>query len=462
MLLSTPSLFRIATTLAGTLVAVLFLATRSATVAGEERTVRYPDGSPKQVFSVDQDGRRHGAFTELFPDGETKVVANYQHGKLHGPAKRHYDGGRIRTRATYVEGKLNGAFVEHAENGQITKQLTFRNGKLHGSCRRFEDGQLVRDEFWIDDRLLIPRMPEITKQTVQAIRSMPVETVGELPPLPPALAKAVQSPPAQQNRQDAVRVLMGYRFLCGVPYEDLKLDRTYIAYNVVACELLNTIGKMTHEPSNPGWPQPQYELGLKATNSSNLYTWSRPGSSAPPSMTAGVASWMDDSDEGNIQRLGHRRWCLNPKMQKVGIASSGKFCTMWVFDQSRPDVPDFDFVAFPSAGLTPTNVLEKHLAWHVSVNPKKYKPPQKDKIKVRVRPAQIDVARGELTRSERPLAIDYFNVDVAGFGIPNAIIFRPDSFRVTAGSAYWVEITGLVDSKDKPTSIEYLAAFFAL
>jgi hypothetical protein len=282
-----------------------------------------------------------------------------------------------------------------------------------------------------------------------------------MPDQPPPVVAAVGSKKQQQLRENAVRMLMGYRFLCGVAYDDLQLDRTYTAHNVVTCALLHEVDKLTHHPPNPGWPASQYEFGKKGAARSNLYTaWSQ-GNSDPPSMVAALESWMDDSDSGNISRLGHRRWCLNPRMLKLGIASSGRFCAMWAFDDSRKQVPDFDFVAYPPPGLLPTQAFDSSYAWHVSLHPDKYKPPRRDAVKVRIVRAQVDLKRGEVQRGTAALPLDFYHVDLAGFGIPNAIIFRPDELDLAEGTHFWVEITGLVDAQGKPAELQYLVGFFA-
>ncbi len=433
----------------------------SSTLArGDERTVSFPDGTPKLVYSVDEEGRRHGGFRENFLNGKTKTRASFQHDQLHGSAKVYHENGRLRVQANYVEGKLHGPYSERSETGQLIKQSSYRSGLLHGPRRRFEKGKLVRDEYWLDGTLLIPRMPAIIQQQLAVIRQARVATVGEIPQLPPPAVAAVRSPKEQQLRENAVRALMSYRFLCGVPYDDLQVDRTYTAYNVVTCALLNDVDQMTHSPPNPGWPTAQYEFGKKGAGRSNLYTaWSH-GSTAPPSMVDAMHSWMEDSDESNISRLGHRRWCLNPRMLKLGIASSGRFCAMWAFDESREKSPDFDHVAFPPSGLLPTQTFESSYAWHVSLNPNKYGRPQKDAVKVRIVQARVDLKGGNMTRSAQALPLDYFHVDVNGFGIPNAIIFRPKDLELTAGSHFWVEIIGLVDAQGQPTQVQYLAGFF--
>ena len=86
--------------------------------------------------------------------------------------------------------------------------------------------------------------------------------------------------------------------------------------------------------------------------------------------------------------------------------------------------------------------------------------PKKEAVKVRVLPAKVDLRSGTVNRSPSSLPLDFFNVDLGGFGIPNAIIFRPKEFTVSAGSYFWVEVSGLVDKDDEPATLEYLVGFF--
>src|SRR4029077_3394910 len=85
-----------------------------------------------------------------------------------------------------------------------------------------------------------------------------------------------------------------------------------------------------------------------------------------------VDAWMFDSDAGSIERLGHRRWCLNPAMQKTGFGRSGAFTVMYSFDQSRAKVPEFHFICYPAHGYMPLEFFSPRTAWSITLNPLKY------------------------------------------------------------------------------------------
>jgi hypothetical protein len=159
---------------------------------------------------------------------------------------------------------------------------------------------------------------------------------------------------------------------------------------------------------------------------------------------------MDDSDERNIDRVGHRRWCLNPAMGKSAFGSFGNQAAMYAFDGSNRDVPDWDFVAYPARGYMPTSHFGARQAWSVSPNMAKFKKPDPSKIKVSVQA----VSPGKLAPLGPPLKLDYFKVDLGGYGSGPAIIFRPAGVVLGQDSVYRVDIAGLADAP-----IQYVVHF---
>jgi hypothetical protein len=151
-----------------------------------------------------------------------------------------------------------------------------------------------------------------------------------------------------------------------------------------------------------------------------------------------VDGWMNDSDPSNIAVVGHRRWCLNPRMLKSAFGADGNYAAMHAHDGSRKQVPDWDIVAYPARGWMPAELFGPRHAWSVSLNPDQYAPPAKAEVKAEIRPA------GEKgTPDGAPLRLDYFNVDNGGFGTGAAVIFRPEGTSFKTNQRYAVEITGL-------------------
>jgi hypothetical protein len=430
--------------------AAMALATRCW---AEERTEKYPDGKTRRVYNVDK-GKLHGPFKEFYKDGALRVEGAYREGKLQGPLRSFHSNGKPLLNESYLDGLRNGKCVVHDEGGLIARVSNYRAGKLHGERQVFANNRLESDELWLDGQMLIPKSQQIIARELQAIQKAPIQTVGEFPAVAPRLRPALQDRALQAQREAALRLLMGYRFLCDVPYKDLVLDRTYIAHCEAASEIMTRLGKLTHSPENPGMPEAEYEFARKGCGCSNIFSDS--------SLTGAVKAFMNDSDPGNIDRLGHRRWCLNPAMLKTGFGGHAKMSAMWSFDGSRKNVPDFDFVAFPPRGLTPVSSFPDGYAWSVSLNPAKYQPPSESTVKVMVYPARFVPRPGAVEKASQPLALNYFKVSLDGFGVPNCIIYRPTGARPAPGASYWVRIEGLKNSKGEDARVEFLVAFVAM
>jgi len=434
-------------------------------VAGSLRAEKvedtYPDGTKRSVYHIDDEGRRHGPAEVYRPDGKPKLKAVYKEGKLSGPLKRYHANGKLHENANFKAGLLHGAYAEHDEDAKLVFSAGYKEGGLHGRLREFEEGKLIRDEFWIDDALVLPRMPEEINLTMRKIRAATVKTVGEFPETANYLKAVLDSADQHRKRENALRVLMAYRYLCYLPYEHVQLDRTQIAHCEAGCDILNRVGKMTHHPENPGMPKEQFDFAYKGTSNSNLRMFMSSSASGPPSMTESVKAWMDDSDDSNIDRLGHRRWCINPRMGTTGFGAAGSYSTMWSTDSSHTEVPDYEYIAFPPRGLMPTSAFEDHYAWSISLNPAKYEKPDAEKVKVQVFPAKLNLRNVGLEKGPA-MTFDYKNVDLGGFGVSNCIIFRPVGVTVAPGSCYWVEISGLVDKQGEEATISYLVVFIQM
>lgn len=252
-----------------------------------------------------------------------------------------------------------------------------------------------------------------------------------------------------RNPNDAFLArLKQFRYLCGVPYEDLQIEGEYSMLANKASGICSKLNKLTHTPEKPaGMSDEEYKLGKKGAGTCNLFM----GITHP---VACVDGWMDDSDPHNIDRVGHRRWCLNPKMLKSGFGTDGKFAAMYAMDGARKSVPEWDFIAYPARGYMPTGFFSGHHAWSVLPNMAKYGKMVKGDVKVSVQPVDAKMAaQGD------PLKLEYFNVDTQGFGCGPAIIFRPADLKMKDDSRYKVEITGLKAKNGHPATIRYLVHF---
>ncbi len=97
--------------------------------------------------------------------------------------------------------------------------------------------------------------------------------------------------------------------------------------------------------------------GAEAAGKSNLAL----GAAGP----AAIALYVEDPG-GNNQALGHRRWVLYPRQVEMGTGSTSNANDLWVIGNfgARPAAPDF--VAWPTAGYVPYQLV--YPRWSFSVN----------------------------------------------------------------------------------------------
>jgi len=150
---------------------------------------------------------------------------------------------------------------------------------------------------------------------------------------------------------EATKQLNIYRFLCGVPFNvkgDVECSKN-AGDAALACKEAGTLA---------------HTLG-HSTDHCNLSTVGN--------MAATIAQYMEDGGANNREARGHRAWCINPPMGKVGFGSGGKsFSAMWCMDDSG--TAQQGSWAYPGKGLFPLQFFHGN-AWSVygvnsSANPK--------------------------------------------------------------------------------------------
>jgi hypothetical protein len=377
--------------------------------AGPANFVEETGGDGKVVPRTDLNpqGHRDGPDTAFYPNGWVKRQAHYSHGRLHGP------------------------WVENGADGHTLLTATFRGGKLHGALTHWEDRRPVLVQAFQDGRPVYDRSLEEIQKALADIDT----------------PSRQQRDPLAAEREAALRRLKAYRYLAGVPYDNLVLDEEMNRSATAACHICARLGRMDHQPRNPGMPEADYRYARQGASSSNL-------AMGYASMAEAVEAWMDDSDRRNVAHLGHRRWCLFPALRKVGFGKSGGFHAMWAFDESQPEVPVYDLISFPARGLMPVEYFRPHYAWSVVLNPAKYRPPDPT---VRPKVYALDWLQHKVGKS---LPLNHCGVDTLPYGIANCLIFRPARIEVAAGKRYLVEIDGLRRKDGKPAGRVYFVVEF--
>lgn len=430
--------------------------------ADEAKPLASVDATALESVDVDGEGRPHGKYTLLHASGETAVKATYRHGELHGLHRTYNEAGRLSAQKTYRKGVLHGSFKEYHANRRLKLTATYRDGKLHGAYHvRAADGStLVKTSYkhglrdgtfkaWEGSRV-------VTKQTWRNGVPTDVDGIAPYPRTRKNIVSEIQrllagdgelsDDPLEADRELALRYLKAYRCIAGVPYDDIEINAGYQLHAQAAAEICKTLGQITHFPKNPGWASGRFDFAAKGTKSSNLAQ----GRIACDSIRA----YMDDSDARNIDKVGHRAWCLNPAMTQTGFGTVDHFSAMWSISSDRKHVPDYEFVACPSAGQAPAQWFDTHWAWSASLNPAHFDAPQPGAVQIAVTP--VDET---FLPTGAPLALNHLSVLQKSAGVPYMVVFRPVGVTLQPGAHYRVTVSGLTH-KGKAKTLRYYVAFF--
>ncbi|MFT4513473.1 MAG: hypothetical protein ACI91B_002176 [Planctomycetota bacterium] len=399
-------------------ITVLAVLCAAATAQSRESVVQlHADGTPHEQYTVDAEGKRHGTYRCYEPPGVLVMQAVYRHGELHGNCEQSWDNGKPKLRGSYREGKLHGKVEHSSADGSHVREVTYRKGVEHGRVRIRRDGKVVSKQTWSDGALAdldgLEPFSRSRNELRKALASIDRKDPG---------AKA----PLKERRDATLHRLMAYRYLCHVPHEGLSLVEEWNELCTAAAEVVHQNGKLSHTPPKPsGMSDERYRQGARGAGSSNL--------AGGGGMVRSIDSYMDDSDSSNIDRVGHRRWCLNPVLKKTGFGESGGYSAMWSFDSSGKRPRGVDVVMYPPPGFVPVDYFGARHAW--SIAPLKGGTPKLEALKITVLELDDDyVVTGEA------LPIDHLGITTAGQGTGASIVFRPKGLRVATGSRYLIEV----------------------
>ena len=246
---------------------------------------------------------------------------------------------------------------------------------------------------------------------------------------------------SQATENDALAFVNFARYVAGLS-SDVKLNENYSA-KAQASALVNCInGSLSHKPSRPsGISNELYQMGLNGSQSSNI-------ARGYSSIANSVLGYLEDSDNSNISRVGHRRWVLNPLMEEVGFGKVGAYSAMYAHDHIPSDSCD-TIVSWPAQHM-PRELFGDRVAWSLTVG-KKISSPSSVSVTMTRR---SDGATWQFGSSGHDG--DFF-VDNQYYAQPGCIIFRPDDVSYNAGDTFDVTITGATSQ-----TISYSVTFFDL
>lgn len=258
---------------------------------------------------------------------------------------------------------------------------------------------------------------------------------------------------------DGLKMANFVRYLANLPY-DLELDSS-LNTNGQYGAVLMAASSFSHTPSQPSdMASTFYSKGLSATKSSNI------GWGYTDLETSIQNGYMRDDDTGNMNRVGHRRWIINPPLKKIGFGfAPGNYSLMKVFDTSRTETVSYDYVAWPAKGNFPIEFFDSNDPWSISLNTNKYSKPSLNSVSISLTSSTLNKT-WTLNSSDNTVSTsdEYFNVENSGYGISNCIIFRPSTAAITSlkDDTYTVKISSLQTSDGTSTTIEYSVKFFSM
>lgn len=406
---------------------------------GESRRFR-PDGSLEQLAHYES-GRLDGLRIDYDAGGVPVAEARFRRGKRNGKSKRFAEG-RLISEAQYKNDLLDGKSARYDADGITVFEGRYRKGQLHGKVEKFDPAterrhearyrnglrhgkaevsvgkNVVSAQEWDDGRLV--RLDRI--EPFPIARDTLVETL-RVANDPGALPEEEK----EASRVIALTRLKVYRALCGLDWREMELVPEWNDLCDAASEVCEALGRLSHTPERPpGFDADRYQKGYRGAKSSNLASGGVRGS---------VDSYMDDSDPSNIDRVGHRRWCLNPPMRKTGFGVSGRYSAMWAFDKSGSTPKGLEAVLYPPAGYVPSDLFGPRHAW--SIICLRGSVPRKSQVVVTIQPLDEDYApEGE------PLTIETLHRAEGGFGRGDCLVFRPEGrLRCVDGARYRVRVS---------------------
>ncbi|WP_100401537.1 hypothetical protein [Bacillus sp. FJAT-42315] len=262
--------------------------------------------------------------------------------------------------------------------------------------------------------------------------------------------------------EEALRVTNFLRYVSYLP-DNVTLDPSFTVEAQAASVVNAANQQMSHHPFKPqDMDESFYELGSLGASTSNL------GLGYSNVTDSILHGYMPDVSDKNRVHVGHRRWVLSPRLQKVGFGFAmatdrWKHTAMKVISDDMwrdPPVVSYEQIAWPSAVAFPIEFMKRAFPWSVSLNEEVYDDNQLDDIEVtltRTKDGQTWKFSNETDKD------GFFNISTGNYGYtPYTIIFQPNQISYQQGDTYKVNIKGIYTTTGQQTSIQYETTLFAL
>jgi putative cell wall-binding protein/uncharacterized protein YkwD len=255
---------------------------------------------------------------------------------------------------------------------------------------------------------------------------------------------------------DGLKMLNYARYLAGLP-DDVVFSAGRNSEAQHGAVLLAASGTLSHTPAKPSdMSQAFYDVGLASTSTSNI-------GSGYTSLSGFQTGCLSDSTGSNLERVGHRRWILNPPLKVTGMGYAERRVTTYVFDKSRSETVQYSAIAWPSAGAFPVQMFCSYTPWSITLNPAQFDIDQTKAHAVTLRRVADEKT---WTFSDRTTSTSgqYFRTDFSGMGVRNVFIFRPapTAVQYRPGDEFDVTLSVYVKGQATPRSVSYRTRFVSM
>jgi len=409
-------------------------ATGASAEAKEELVEHYADGQLKRRCRLDREGRLNGECLEYYPDGTLQVRSKYRRDELIGKYASYHADGSAWINTTYTKGVLSGKYTERRADGVRRIEGVYKRGLREGIFSVIDGRKTVREQRWVageltelDGAAVHPRPVAEVWETLAAIYDPTIPRGGKQLGLTdaPSQKKRENDAGAVQERDDALRRFMAYRYLAGVEWEDMTVSARFNYHGELAARLLYETNSNNEVPENPGWPRKQYQHAKHGAQNSVF--------DRGHTLLEALGNCMAEIGTG----VGRRIFLLDPRLMTTGFGRHEDMVAIWFEDESRTSPADYDWITFPARGVMPVDHFGALDSWSLMLNPGNHAPITfKNDVSVRLFALDEDWVRtGEQLPLERITVFD------------RTISFRPVAFVLTPGARYEVQYPGIRHDK---------------
>ena len=260
---------------------------------------KFDDGTVHLRYRTDAKDRKNGDYLELFPGGKTHVKGTYTADKKSGTWTTYNEAGKPLEIAHFNNDLLDGPYQWNYPTGQAQMRGNYRNGSLEGSVTTFDKNG--SPQFSLSYPIAWEAVQKAWKDWSPTERP-DVKMLQD----PVATAPYKAGKMAPECQQSALKYMMLYRFLSGVTTANMSIDADDVDKAQHGAVIESHLGHLNHKPDKPAdMDEEFFKIGLAGTSASNL-------SQGRHNLFDAIDDYMNDSDSGNIERVGHRQWIYVP------------------------------------------------------------------------------------------------------------------------------------------------------